>query len=167
MMENLMPWIQWVQDLSWTTALRESAWGYPGVETSHVVSIVLFAGFVVMMDLRLVGLAFRQTPFSYVQARLFPMQMVGMALSTITGLLLLVIDPLRFYNNIFFWIKVVMLIVAGVNAMAFHLTTYRSVAAWDAEVRTPFPARVAGVASLALWAGIIVSGRLIAYNWFN
>ena len=162
-----MPWIQWLQDQPWTTALRESAWGYPAVETSHVVSIAMFAGFVVMMDLRLVGLAFPETPFSYVQERLFPWQMVGMALSSVTGLALLVIDPMRFYDNIFFWIKVVMLGIAGVNAMAFHLTTYRSVASWDRDARTPFPARIAGAASLALWAGIIVSGRLIAYNWFN
>ena len=162
-----MPWIQWLQDQPWTTALRESAWGYPGVETSHVVSIAMFAGFVVMMDLRLVGLAFKDTPFSYVQARLFPWQMLGMVLSSITGILLLVIDPLRFYNNIFFWLKVAMLAIAAVNAVAFHLTTYKSVAAWDRDARTPFRAKVAGVASLALWAGIIVSGRLIAYNWFK
>ena len=167
MMDTLMPWIQWLQDLPWTPALRDSAWGYPAVETSHVVSIAMFAGFVVMMDLRLVGLAFRDTPFSYVQSRLFPWQMVGMALSSITGLALLVIDPLRFYNNVFFWAKVAMLLIAGVNAVAFHLTTYQSVAVWDRDSRTPFPARVAGMASLALWAGIIVSGRLIAYNWFN
>jgi hypothetical protein len=167
MMDTLMPWIQWLQDLPWTTALRESAWGYPALETSHVVSIAMFAGFVVMMDLRLVGLAFRDAPFSYVQSRLFPWQMVGMAFSSSTGLMLLVIDPIRFYNNIFFWLKVAMLVIAGVNAVAFHLTTYKSVAAWDRDARTPFPARVAGAASLALWAGIIVSGRLIAYNWFN
>jgi hypothetical protein len=167
MVENLMPWIQWLQDQPWTTSLRESAWGYPGIETSHVVTIAMFAGFVIMMDLRLVGLAFKDTPFSYIQARLFPWQMVGMVLSSITGMMLLVIDPLRFYNNVFFWAKVAMLIVAGVNAMAFHLTTYQSVATWDRDARTPFPAKMAGVASLALWAGIIVSGRLIAYNWFQ
>ena len=141
--------------------------GYPAMETSHVVTIILFAGFVIMMDLRLVGVAFKETPFSYVQSRLFPLQMVGMALSSITGMCCMVIDPMRFYNNIFFWIKVAMLLVAGANAIAFHLTTYKSVAAWDREVRTPFRARMAGAASLVLWAGIIVSGRLIAYNWFQ
>ena len=167
MLESLMPWIQWLQDQPLTTSWRESAWGYPAIETSHVVTIIMFAGFVMMMDLRLVGMAFRETPFSYIQSRLFPLQMVGMVLSSITGTMLLVIDPMRFYNNIFFWIKVVMLVVAGVNAIAFHRTTYKSVAAWDRDVRAPFPARMAGAASLVLWSGIIVSGRLIAYNWFK
>jgi hypothetical protein len=167
MMETLMPWIQWLQDHPLTTSWRESSWGYPGIETAHVVTIIMFSGFVVMMDLRLVGIAFKETPFSYLQSRLFPLQMVGMALSTVTGLALLVIDPVRFYNNIFFWMKVAMLAVAGANAIAFHLTTYKSVAAWDRDVRAPFSARVAGMASLALWSGVIVSGRLIAYNWFK
>ena len=167
MLDNLLPWIQWLEDQPWTTSWRESAWGYPAIETSHVVSIIMFAGFVVMMDLRLVGAAFKETPFSYIQSRLFPLQMVGMAISTLTGMMLLVIDPMRFYNNIFFWLKVGMLLIAGVNAIAFHLTTYKSVAAWDRDVRVPFGARVAGVASLALWSGVIVSGRLIAYNWFQ
>ena len=70
------------------------------------------------------------------------------------GMLLLVIDPMRFYNNIFFWAKMAMLLVAGANTIGFHLTTYRSVANWDREARTPFPARFASVASLTLWAGI-------------
>jgi hypothetical protein len=132
-----------------------------------VVSIILFAGFVVMMDLRLVGLAFRQTPFSYVQSRLFPWQVVGMGLSSVTGFSLMIIDPLRFYTNIFFWTKMAMLAVAGANAIVFHMTTYKSVAAWDHEVRMPFRARMAGATSLVLWAAIIVTGRLIAYNWFK
>jgi hypothetical protein len=167
MSEAIMPWIQWLQDQPLPTSWRESAWGYPAMETSHVVSIILFAGFVVMMDLRLVGWAFKETPFSYVQSRLFPLQMVGMALSTVTGLALMVIDPMRFYNNVFFWAKMGLLLLAGANAVAFHMTTYKSVAAWDREVRTPFLARFAGAASLVLWAGIIVTGRLIAYNWFK
>ena len=162
-----MPWIQWLQDQPLTTSWRESSWGYPGIETAHVVTIIMFSGFVVMMDLRLVGVAFKETPFSYIQSRLFRLQMIGMALSTITGMALLVIDPMRFYNNIFFWMKVAMLIIAGANAMAFHLTTYKSVANWDRDLRAPLSARVAGMASLALWSGIIVTGRLIAYNWFQ
>jgi hypothetical protein len=99
MMETLMPWIQWLQDQPLTTSWRESSWGYPGIETAHVVTIIMFSGFVVMMDLRLVGVAFKETPFSYIQSRLFPLQMVGMALSTVTGMALLVIAPVRLYSS--------------------------------------------------------------------
>jgi hypothetical protein len=74
---------------------------------------------------------------------------------------------MRFYNNIFFWLKAVMMVVAGVNAMAFHFGAYRFISSFDTSVKTPFGAKVAGVLSLALWTGVILSGRLIAYNWFQ
>jgi hypothetical protein len=93
--------------------------------------------------------------------------MLGMTVSATTGLLLVYADPLRFYANIYFWIKAVMMVLAGVNALAFHQITYRTIDAWDAETVTPFGARLAGAMSLVLWAGVVVSGRLIAYNWFT
>lgn len=158
---------QWVQDQPSSIALRESQYGYPAVETAHVLGMAMFAGLIAMMDLRLVGIGNRRTPVSEIQARLFPWQMTGLATSVISGTLLLYAEPVQLYGNIFWWIKVGLLVVAGVNALAFHLTTYRSVAKWDRDPVTPFGARLAGTLSLVLWTGVIVSGRLIAYNWFK
>lgn len=148
-------------------AIRESVNGYPALLTTHVISMCLFAGLVIMMDLRLVGIGNVRTPFSQVQKKLFPWQMGGLAVSSITGLILVYGEPLRFYGNIFFWVKTAMMAFAGINAVAFHLITYRSVAAWDNSTMTPFGAKLAGGLSLFLWAGVIMTGRLIAYNWFN
>ena len=148
-------------------AIRESVNGYPTLLTTHVISMCLFAGLVMMMDLRLVGVGNLRTTFSQVQKRLFPWQMAGLAVSSISGLILVYGEPLRFYGNIFFWMKTAMMALAGVNAVAFHLITYRSVAAWDASAATPFGARLAGGLSLFLWAGVIITGRLIPYNWFQ
>ena len=85
-------------------------------------------------------------------------------ISSITGLLLFYSQPMRFYGNSYFWFKNVLMFLAGVNALAFHLTTYHSVAAWDSDAVTPFTARLAGAMSLALWAGVVVTGRMIAYS---
>jgi len=60
-----------------------------------------------------------------------------------------------------------MLTLAGINAVAFHFSTYESVAAWDSKPILPFGAKLAAVVSLALWAAVIACGRLMAYNWFN
>jgi hypothetical protein len=106
-------------------------------------------------------------PLTQIQRRLFPWQMVGLALSAATGLLLCVVDPLRYYGNVFFRVKLALLALAGLNALSFHLTTYKSVARWDEDRMVPAAARMAGAASLLLWSVIIVSGRLIAYNWFD
>jgi len=166
-MPSVIPALEWLQGLPWTTAIRESAWGYPIIETAHVASIVFFAGLVIVMDLRLVGVAFTQAPLTQIQRRLFPWQMAGFVPSMLTGLLLCCIDPLRYYGNVFFWVKLGLLAVAGINALAFHLTTYRTVVRWDEDPRAPGMVRLAGAVSLLLWSAVIVSGRLIASNWFN
>ena len=165
-MPSIVPTLEWLEGLAWTTAIRESAWGYPIIETAHVASIVAFAGLVMMMDLRFVGVAFRHAPLAQMQRRLFPWQMAGLAPSTATGLLLCVIDPLRYYSNVFFLLKLLLLALAGLNAGAFHLMTYRK-DAWDEDPEVIATARRSGAISLVLWSAIIVSGRFVAFNWFN
>ena len=61
----------------------------------------------------------------------------------------------------------VMLVIAGLNAFVFQTTVYRRVSEWERDAVPPKGARIAGAASLVLWAIIIVSGRMIAYNWFD
>ena len=166
-MPPIIPALEWLEGLAWTTAIRESDWGYPIIETAHVASIVAFAGLVIVMDLRLVGLAFTHAPLTEIQRRLFPWQMAGFVLSTATGLLLCCVDPLRYYGNVFFRVKLVLLALAGLNALSFHRTIYRTVGLWDEDPLVPGTARLAGAVSLLLWSAIIVSGRFIAYNWFD
>ena len=159
-------WFEWVDAFPSSIALRESLYGYPYLLTAHVVSMALFAGLIIMMDLRLLGIAYRRTPLSQVQRQLFPWQMFTLALASLTGLVLLYSQPLRYYGRLFFWIKMSLMVVAGANALFFHKTTYRSVAAWDSSAQVPRAARLAGGFSIALWAGVIIFGRLTAYDWF-
>jgi cytochrome b subunit of formate dehydrogenase len=158
---------EWVNEFPSSIAIRESIYFYPAVLTTHVVGMCVFAGLVIMMDLRLLGIGNTGTPISQIQRRLFPWQMVGMTISAVTGLVLVYGQPMRFYPNIFFWIKTVMMLVAGANVMAFHYGAYRQVAKWDNLVKAPLGARLSGAVSIVLWALVIVSGRLIAYNWFQ
>ena len=166
-MPSIIPTFTWLEGLAWTTALRESPFGYPLIETAHVACIVIFAGLVFMMDLRLVGLAFTDAPLAQIQRRLFPWQMATFVPSMATGILLFCVDPLRYYRNVLFLAKLVFLALAGLNALAFHLKTYRRAEGWDEEPQCIATARLAGGASLLLWSLIIVSGRLIPNNWFN
>ena len=165
-MITIVPALEWLEGLAWTTAIRESIGG-PIIQTAHVASIVFFAGLVIVMDLRLLGLSFTDTPAAHLQRRLFPWQMAGLVPSTATGILLCLIDPLRYYGNVLFRVKLALLAVAGVNALAFHLTTSRMGERWHEDSNTAAPARLAGAVSLLLWFTIIVTGRLVAYNWFS
>ena len=84
-----------------------------------------------------------------------------------TGLLIFYSNPVRYYHNIFFRIKILLLILAGLNAWWFHFRTHPKVSDWDRDPVPPLPARVAGGVSLFAWAFIVVAGRMIAYNWFD
>lgn len=147
--------------------LRESSYGFATLLVSHAITMGIFVGLIVMMDLRLVGVGNRRTSFSQLQKSLFPWQMGFMVAASVSGLLLFYSQPLRYYGKVFFWMKLGVMVFAGVNALAFHLTTYRSVAAWDSDAATPVGAKVAGVASLVLWAVVLMFGRLTAYEWLT
>src|SRR5258705_10713902 len=112
-MPSIVPAFAWLEGLAWTTALRESPFGYPLIETSHVACIVVFAGLVIMMDLRLVGLAFTQAPLAQIQRRLFPLQMAAVVPGTATGNLLFCVVPPRHYRDVFFLPKLLFLSPAG------------------------------------------------------
>ena len=84
-----------------------------------------------------------------------------------TGILLFYAIPVRTYQSVWFRAKVIFLIAAAVNVWIFHKRVSRNRAEWDAASKPPLNARVTAATSLALWAGIIVFGRMIAYNWFD
>ncbi len=67
----------------------------------------------------------------------------------------------------FFRVKVLLLIAAGINAFLFHRGAHRRASEWGEDARPPRSARIAGAVSLAAWTIVVVTGRLIAYNWFD
>ena len=128
----------------------------------------MFVGFAVFLDLRLLGVTLRQVPVSQITSRVLPWTKAAFVLMVVSGVLLYYAIPLRTYHNVFFRVKAVLLVLAGFNAWAFHNgPVYRRLAEWEAGAVTPRAARVAGAVSLVLWAAIIFSGRMIAYNWFD
>jgi hypothetical protein len=99
--------------------------------------------------------------------RLLPWTKVGFAVMALSGMVLFYAIPLRTYHNVFFRMKAVLLVLAGLNAFVFHHGVYRRVSEWDVGVPLPRAAKRAGTFSLLLWAAIVFSGRMIAYNWFD
>jgi hypothetical protein len=163
----MLSYLQWVYDSAWSTALRESLYMYPLVESTHVVTLMLFVGLTVMWDLRLLGITFRTVPISDMARRILPWIRVGFVIMFVTGVLLFYAIPVRSYQNIFFRVKMILLVLALLNIWYFHARTERSIGAWDTAPHPPRAVRLAAVASITLWFVIVVTGRLIAYNWFD
>jgi hypothetical protein len=164
---SLLSFVEWLARTRWSIALHESLYVYPLVESTHVLTLGLFVGLTIILDLRLLGLVCRRVPVSDVTGRLLPWTKVGFAVMVVTGTLLFYAIPVRTYQSIFFRVKVAMLLLAGLNVWLFHSRVERRVADWDLAPVTPLAARFAAVVSLVLWAGIVVAGRMIAYNWFD
>lgn len=159
--------VEWLASTRWSIALHESQYAYAIVESVHVWALCLFVGFAVVLDLRLVGLIFRGVPIGDLTDRLLPWTKLGFAVMVISGILLFYAIPVRTYHNVFFRVKAVLLILAGLNAWIFHNGVARRAPGWDVAVKPPRGVRLAGMFSLALWTAVVFSGRLIAYNWFD
>jgi hypothetical protein len=159
--------MQWLADTQWSIMLHESQYAYTIVESVHVLTLCLFLGFAIMLDLRLLGLTMKDIPVSEVSSRLLPWIVTGFVIMVISGALLFYAIPVRTYENVFFRAKVVLLILAGLNAFVFHATIWKRLADWDGDATPPARARLAGGLSLIFWAGIVIAGRMIAYNWFD
>lgn len=164
---SLLSVFEWLAQTRASVAMTESIWAFPIVESIHVLSLCLFLGMTTILDLRLLSLVMRDLPVSEVATRILPWTTAGFVLMIVSGGLTFLNAPVRYYENIFFRIKIAALLLAGLNVWLFHAGIWRKVAAWDGDAVAPFRARLAGGLSLVLWACIVVAGRMIAYNWFN
>src|SRR5207244_9554013 len=125
---SLLPFCQWLADTPGSIALHESLFMYPLIESAHVLTLCVFVGVAATFDLRLLGVTLRHVPVTEMKRRLGPWIAAGFVVMVITGVLLFYAIPVRSYQSIFFRIKVVMLIVAGLNAFVFHSNVDRRVA---------------------------------------
>ena len=165
--ELLIRFATWLDSFQSSTDLHESYYVYNWIEATHVLTLMLFLGLVFVLDLRLLGLAFRSVRASTIAERLDKPIMIGFAVMVASGLLLFYAIPIRTTNSIWFRIKVVLLIAAGINALLARKAMARSVDSWDTDPVPPRRIRIAGALSLILWVAVISAGRMIAYDWFD
>jgi hypothetical protein len=162
-MPPLLQFCTWLYETPFGTVIRESNYAFPLIETVHTLGIMMLVGTIAVVDFRLLGLMLRDVPVSRLYRQLVPWTWGGFAVMLITGLLLFASEARDNYFNTFFRIKLVLLILVGLNPLIFHATTYRTVSTWDTSNVTPRRARLAAISSLCLWGSIIITGRLIAY----
>ena len=146
------------------TAIRESTWLFPTIESLHVLCIVLVVGSIMIVDLRLLNIASRQRSVSELMNEVLPWTWICFVLAAITGSLLFTSAATKYAGDFPFRAKMVLLLLAGINMAVFHLGSYRKVALWDRASITPTGARVAGAVSLTLWVVIVAAGRWIGFT---
>lgn len=144
-------------------ALRDSAYAYPVIEGTHVLSLALSVGTILWFDLRLLGLVFPGESIRALYTSLRPWLFLGFLLMLTTGVLLFAMRPAHILQNTYFQVKMGLLVVCFLNVLAYHFLVERSSSSWDVAT-PPLAARVAGALSLLLWFAVIAIGRLMAYS---
>ena len=147
---SLLGFCRWLEETSLSVAIRESSWGFPIIESVHVLGLCLF-GMAILVDLRLLDVTLKRVPMSEVTTQLMPWVTAGVVVMIVSGILTFLNTPVEYYTNTFFRLKVIMLLLVGVNAWIVRAGVWPKVA-------------VTRTLSLVLWAGIIVAGRMISYH---
>jgi hypothetical protein len=149
------------------TGFREAARAtphlYPLLESLHILGIAMLAGSALAVDLRLLGIGRGVLPVTTAARNLLPLSYIGFAMVAVTGgAVFTAIAQAATASAAAPW-KFGLIALAGLNITVFHAGVYRSVQAWDLNVRTPARAQAAALVSAVSWIGIIVAGRFLAY----
>lgn len=156
-------WMDRLSDSSLALAMRSELWLYPLVEVVHIIGFSILVGAVVMFDLRLLGLS-KGIAVTALARHLLPWAVAALLLIVPAGLMMFSAHPHDFAGNNVFILKLCLIAAAGLNALLFHVGTYRSVEQWNTGHKTPGLARTQALVSMVLWISVILCGRLLAYT---
>ncbi len=162
----MVPIQEFAQQLqeSWIgTSLAESVYAFPIVEGAHLIGLAWSLGMILFIDLRLTGRFLSHVPVASVLRPLRGWLFSGYALTLSTGVLLFVAEADKLIFLKVFWIKVILILLAGLNAGWFEWRWGQRSLQWDAGQSLPAGVKLAGWVSLTLWIAVASCGRLIPY----
>lgn len=142
--------------------MRESALGFPAVESIHVVALVLVVGSIAVVDLRLLNLTSPNVLISEIVRDTLKWTWIAFAVAVVSGFLMFAAKATEYVVNTPFRLKLICLALAGLNMLVFELITARRMADWDSGP-TPMAVRVAGGLSLVFWIAVVAFGRWIGF----
>jgi hypothetical protein len=146
------------------TGIRDSLWLFPLIESTHVIGLALVFGTILIIDLRLLGIASTQRSFKRMASDILKWTWAAFALTALTGALMFITNSLVYYHNFFFRTKMLLLLLSGINMLIFELTAGRTIHNWDKAPSAPSAGKAVAAVSLVMWISIIVMGRLIGFT---
>jgi hypothetical protein len=147
----------WLHDIA-----AQSQWVWATLETLHFLGLGLLVGTIGALDLRLLGLA-KQLPLAPFE-RLVPWGVAGFILNVLTGVVFFFGAPYQYIYNFAFQMKVLFMLVAGLNILVFYGGgVSRKTWAVPAGRHAPLAARIVGGVSLSMWVGVMYWGRMLTF----
>ncbi|MEQ1759382.1 MAG: hypothetical protein ABL986_13760 [Vicinamibacterales bacterium] len=151
----------WLRATDVSVAVRTLSWFWPMLETLHFVGMCLLLGVIGLLDSRLMG--FMRTVDLASLRRLLPWGIFGFAINLVTGVLFFVGAPDQYINNPAFYLKLLFLIVAGLNALYFETRTGAHALATGRIEATTTSFKVAGALSIFSWVMVLYWGRMLPF----
>ena len=139
----------------------ESTWVWPLAEALHFVGLSLLIGMIAPLDIRLMGFM-KEVPIASFR-RLVPWAVAGFLINLVTGLVFFIGAPNQYMSNTSWWLKVLFLLIAGVNILAFKLIGETRMRAMGPDGNTPAVLKTMGVVSLVSWFMVLYWGRMLAF----
>jgi hypothetical protein len=161
-MAGILAFCKWLEQTAAGASVRQSLWLFPAIETVHLVGMAALLATVGAFDLRLMGFILPGESISSLSRRLLPWAWTAFALQVITGGLLFSSEAAHMVRNPAFRLKMLLIVLAGLHALIFHLAARRNRPAWNTAT-PPLLARIAGLASILLWIGVVAAGRWIGF----
>lgn len=138
---------------------RGSSYAYPAANLLHLLGLVMLIGPIGVLDLRLAG-AWRRIPSDQLARALTPIAIVGLALLAPSGLTMFAADAASLVRSPTFQWKLLLIVLALANALAFRVLWGRQLRNWD----LPLFGRLMAAGSIVLWLIVAALGRMIAYT---
>ena len=149
---------------SWAVFISKNAWAFTTIEVVHVFAISLVVVSIAIMDLRLLGLASTKRSVTELARAVLPLTWASFVLAVAAGSLLFISQATAYFASTSFRIKMIFIVVAGINMLIFELITFRGVREWDSKPLPPRQARLAGGISLTCWILVVVLGRWTGFT---
>lgn len=151
-----------LQEMPFAEAIAEGSYLFPWIESVHILAVVTLVGAVSILDLRLIGVNAHVKSLRRLMRQVLPVAWIAFAVAAPSGFLMFASKAVKYSENWPFRIKLLLLLAAGLNTLAFHRFVLRGGEHWD-EGKMPRTAKLAGYASISLWVGIVVFGRWIGF----
>jgi len=153
--------LQWLETTAVADAVRTIPWLYPALESAHYIGIACLVGGIMLIDLRLLGVAKKLS--IDLMVTLLPWVWAGFVINAITGGIIFIYGATNFGTSSAFLLKMLLIVIAGINAFIFERMARSGRHSWVLAGAAPAPVKAVATFSLILWIGVVTTGRWMAY----